>query len=195
MPMSYQIPAHPRSPAHATLLACLAALATALLGPAQTLAQTRRASCSSAAAHAKAAHSVHACGRSSHKGKNHRRRRRKHAPAKPHQQGVPATLPAAYCEDGSAPARSSDGSFSCADGSEPECEDGAEPTRSSSGRSLVCAILSEEAEAEEEAEAGESGCEEAAGPFCTTAAIPGSDEGSCEASSSESSSFVCEQES
>jgi hypothetical protein len=178
-------------------LACLLALVAALLGPAQTLAQTRRATCSSAAIHTKAVRGVHTCGRSSHKGKGHRRKRHsKHAPAKPHQQGIPATLPAAYCEDGDTPVRSSDGSFSCADGSEPECEDGAEPTRSSSGRSLVCAILSEEAEAEEEAEAGESECEEAVGSSCAAAAaILGSSEQICEASSSESSSFACEQES
>jgi hypothetical protein len=177
-----------------TVLACLIVLVVALLGPAQTLAQTHKASCSSAATHAKAAHSARACGRSLHKGKNHRHKRHsKHAPAKPHQQGIPATLPAAYCEDGNTPVKSSEGSFSCTDGSEPECEDGAEPTRSSNGRSLVCAILSEEAE--EEAEAGESECEEADGPFCAVAAIPGSDEESCEVSSSDSSSFTCEAES
>jgi hypothetical protein len=178
-------------------LACLIALVAALLGPAQTLAQTRRATCSSALTHAKAVHGTHACGRSSHKGKGHRRKRHsKHAPAKTHQQGIPATLPAAYCEDGDTPVKSSDGSFSCADGSEPECEDGAEPARSSNGRSLVCAILDEEAQAEEEAEAGESECEEAGDLSCAAAAaIPGSSEQICEASSSESASFVCEQES
>jgi hypothetical protein len=180
-----------------TLLACAIALAAALIGPAQTLAQTRRAaSCPSSTTHAKAGHGARKCGRSSHKGKSHRGKpRSKHALVKAPKQGVPATLPAASCEDGSAPVRASDGSFSCADGSEPECEDGVEPTRSSNGRRLVCAILAGEEEAESETENGESECEEPAASYCEPAPIPGSSEQSCEASSSASSSFVCEQES
>ncbi len=129
--------------------------------------------------------------RSSHKDKAHgRKHRSKHALAKAPHRGVPASLPAAYCEDGSSPVRASNGSFSCADGSEPECEDGAEPTRSSNGRSLVCAIF--EGEGEEEAESGESECEEAGSSFCAPIPTPGSDEQSCEASTGESSSFLCE---
>ena len=175
-----------------TLLAGAIALVAALLGPAQTLAQTRRAvSCPSSTAHAKTRRGAHACERSSHKGKAHRRKHRsKHALAKAPHQGVPVSLPAAYCEDGSPPARASNGSFSCSDGSEPECEDEAEPTRSANGRSLVCAIL--EGEGEEEAESGESECEEAGSSFCAQAPAPGSDEDSCEASAGESSSFLCE---
>ena len=37
----------------------------------------------------------------------------------------------ATCEDGSAPVRAGDGSFSCGDESEPTCEDGSEPTPTS----------------------------------------------------------------
>jgi len=175
-----------------TLLACAIGLVAALLGPAQTLAQTRRAvSCLSSTAHAKTRRGAHACERSSHKGKAHRRKHRsKHALAKAPQQGIPASLPSAYCEDGSPPARASGGSFSCADGSEPECEDGAEPTRSSNGRSLVCAIF--EGEGEEESESGESECEEVGSSFCAQIPASGSDEHSCEASAGESSSFLCE---
>lgn len=175
-----------------TLLACAIALVAALLGPAQTLAQTRRAaSCPSSTAHAKTKRGAHACERSSHKGKAHgRKHRSKHALAKAPQQGVPASLPAAYCEDGSSPVRASNGSFSCADGSEPACEDGVQPTRSSNGKSLVCAILG--GEGEEEAESGESECEEAGSSSCAQVPAPGSDEHSCEASAGESSSFLCE---
>ena len=175
-----------------TLLACAIGLVAALLGPAQTLAQTRRAvGCPSARAHAKTRRGTRACERPSHKGKAHgRKHRSKHALAKAPQQGIPASLPSAYCEDGSPPARASGGSFSCADGSEPECEDGAEPTRSSNGRSLVCAIF--EGEGEEESESGESECEEVGSSFCAQIPASGSDEHSCEASAGESSSFLCE---
>jgi hypothetical protein len=175
-----------------TLLACAIALAVALLGPAQTLAQTRRAAgCPSSTAHTKAKRDAHACERSSHKGKTHRRKHRsKHALAKTPPQGVPASLPPAYCEDGSPPIRASDGSFSCADGSEPECEDEAQPTRSSNGRSLVCAIP--DGEGEEEAESGESECEAVESSTCAQVPASDSDEHSCEASAGESSSFLCE---
>lgn len=172
-----------------TLLALAIALVSALLGPAQTLAQTRTARCPSSTGHVKARR-AHACARSTHKGKAHgRKHRSKHALAKEPQQGVPASLPAAYCEDGSSPVQASDGSFSCADGSAPECEDGAEPTRSSNGRSLVCAIPG--GEGEEEAESGESECEEA-GTSCPQIPAPSSDEHSCEVRAGESSSFLCE---
>jgi hypothetical protein len=175
-----------------TLLACMIVLAAALFGPAQTLAQTRTAaSCPSSTTHAKARRGARACGRSSHKSKAHgRKHHSRHALAKAPRQGTPASLPAAYCEDGSSPVRASDGSFSCADGSEPECEDGAQPTRSSNGRSLVCAIP--DGEGEEETESGESECEEAGGSFCAQAPASGFDEHSCEASTGESSSFLCE---
>ena len=96
----------------------------------------------------------------------------------------------ARCESGQTPVHGANGSFSCSDGSEPECEDGAEPTRSSNGRSLVCAIL--DGEGEEEAESGESECEEGGSSFCAQIPAPVSDERSCEATSGESSSFLCE---
>jgi hypothetical protein len=171
-------------------IACVVALAAGLLGPTQTLAQTRRAAgCSSSPVQAKARRTARTCEHASHRGRSHHRKHHsRHVLAKTPKQGVPTSLPAAYCEDGSPPARASNGAFSCADGSEPECEDGAEPTRSSNGRSLVCATLA--GEGEEEAETGESECEEVQSSFCTEA--PGSDEHSCEATSGESSSFICE---
>ncbi|MGH2865479.1 MAG: hypothetical protein ACRDJX_09565 [Solirubrobacteraceae bacterium] len=179
----------------ATLLTCAITLVAALLVPAQTLARTHRASsCPRATAHAKARHGARACEHPSPKGKGHRGKHRsksKHALAEAPEQGAPASLPAAYCEDGSAPIRRSDGSFACADGSEPECEDGVEPTRSGNGRSLVCAILEGEAEAEG-GEAVEPECEEAASSLCSAGPILGSGEQSCEATPGESPSFLCE---
>lgn len=44
----------------------------------------------------------------------------------------------AVCEDGSAPIRAGDGSFSCVDESQPVCENGSVPTPSSSGTTLLC---------------------------------------------------------
>jgi hypothetical protein len=164
-----------------TLALSLSAFVVALLGPAQTFAQTHRYTCPSAA-HAKAKHG--ACTQPSHKPKP--KRHAKHTSAKKtHKkthQALQATVPA-HCEDGSLPVRASDGSFACDDGSEPECEDGATPTPSRNGKSLVCAVLSEG-----DAGASEAECEaEALG--CTT----GSGEQTCEASGEDSSS-ACEGE-
>jgi hypothetical protein len=44
----------------------------------------------------------------------------------------------AVCEDGGAPVRAGDGSFSCVDESQPVCENGSIPTPSSSGTTLIC---------------------------------------------------------
>jgi hypothetical protein len=61
----------------------------------------------------------------------------------------------ALCEDGSAPIRAGDGSFSCDDESMPVCEDGSTPTPSSSGSTLVCGP-----ESSDDSGATEVGCEE-----------------------------------
>jgi hypothetical protein len=50
-----------------------------------------------------------------------------------------SVLNEAACEDGSAPVRAADGSFSCDDESQPVCEDGSTPTLSSDGSTLLCA--------------------------------------------------------
>ena len=168
-----------------TLVVFLAVLATALLGPAQTLAQTRKSSC----AHARAKHSAHACGLASHKGGAHRsnRHRGRHKLANTTGETVPALEPAS-CEDGSTPIREVNGSFSCADGSEPECEDGASPSHSRNGKSLLCPVI-----AELESESGEAECEAGLSALCSTEPLPGSKEQPCEVTSSSSSSFVCEE--
>jgi hypothetical protein len=167
-----------------TFAVFLAVLVAALLGPSQTLAQTHKIACS----HARAKRRTHVCTQLSRKGKTRHASRHpgKHSLAQGPSETVPA-LTAASCEDGSAPARESNGSFSCADGSEPECENGATPARSGNGKSLLCPVIGED-ESESEAE-----CEEGLAAVCAQGTLPGSDEQACEVSSSADSSFICEQ--
>jgi hypothetical protein len=160
-----------------TLALSLLALVVTLLGPAQTLAQTRRA-CSTPTGQPKTKHAGRTCSQASRRGKKKRRSRRHHtklAPAREGSQtGAPAagTVEPALCEGGQTPVRAANGTFSCSDGSEPECEDGATPKTSRKGNSLVCPVASEpesgsstaECEAEEEelacsTIAGEQACE------------------------------------
>lgn len=167
-----------------TFAVFLAVLVAALLGPSQTLAQTHKLACP----HLRAKHGTHTCAPSSHKGKARHasKHRGKHTLANAPSGTIP-TVVAATCENGSAPARESNGSFACADGSEPECEDGATPARSSSGRSLLCPVIGE-AESESEAE-----CEEGVAASCAADMLAGSSEQTCEVSSSANMSFVCEE--
>jgi hypothetical protein len=164
----------------------LGALALALLGPSQTLAQTHRTSCSST--HAKAKHTSHSCPQPSHKTKTRpaakRHVKRSHTNTKGGSHGSKAKgFTPALCEDGSTPVLGAE-RFSCEDGSEPLCEDGATPTRSSNGKSLVCAAASEP-----EAPGGELECEGREveeGSGCTVGAEAG--EQLCEASACEAES-------
>jgi hypothetical protein len=174
----------------------LGLLAAALLGPSQTLAQTRKAACSTVHAKAK-----RACAQSSHKGRHKRKTHRagkgnaKHALAKTKSKGgssSPVVLAPATCENGSAPVRSG-GSFSCEDGSEPACEDGAAPTTSRNGKSLLCPAPAEP-ETSSGAGSGEGECEEEEALSCTPVTGSGSSEHVCETSPSAGSSFVCEGE-
>jgi len=183
-------PHAPRLALALTLTATLSVLGTALLGPAQTLAQTRRAACSTGA-HAKSRHAgAHACAQSSHKLKAGKRHGKHSSTKKTSRTGSPGSQAvAALCQDGSAPVRGGDGSFSCADGSEPTCEDGATPTSTRNGKSLLCPAASEGEPASVETE-----CEEES-LGCATETSSGSGEQACEASASASSSFVCEDES
>ena len=190
----FPLPNHPftrRSASMLTLVVSLAMLAAALLGPSQTLAQTRKLTCVSATAHTRAKHGAHGCTRSAHKRKTHHSTTRHtgHALAKTPQEVTPATTPAA-CEDGSAPVQASDGSFSCGDGSEPECEEGSAPTLSADGKSLVCLLPSEG-----EFESGEAECEEGLGNECGLVTLSDADEQTCARTASSSSSFLCEAES
>lgn len=163
-------PAHRLSFALAILLG-LALLAT-LIAPAATFAKTHKAACPSrAGAHAKARARRSACtthGKATHQTGRHPAA--KH-PARAHGKAAPTTAAAttpALCEDESSPVRSSHGTFSCADGSEPTCEGEAGPVRS--GRTLVCVVASAPSEPACAEETSES--------FCYTGSA-GSDEPTC----------------
>jgi hypothetical protein len=184
-----------RLPIALTLTLSLGMLAAALLGPSQTLAQTHRPACSSAAARARAERSAHTCPRSSHARKSRTQARHvtrhhaKRAPAGKTPEQAP-TSPA-YCEDGSAPVRAGSGSFACYDGSEPECEDGATPTLSSNASSLVCA-----ATGEGESSSSEVECQEGEASGCGGETGSGPGEQTCEAPAGDGpTSAVCEGES
>jgi hypothetical protein len=171
-----------------TLALTLSAFVVALLGPAQTLAQTRKAACPTSATHGKKKPAVR-CTRPAYKHKAQTRRTHKRR-VKPNTKTTgktspPASAPAApaLCEDGNTPVRAADGSFSCADGSEPECEGGATPTAAHSGHRLLCPVS-----AESESSASEAECEQE-GSGCAA----GAGEEVCETSGgADSSQFACE---
>jgi hypothetical protein len=173
-----------------TLALSLLALVVTLLGPAQTLAQTRK-TCSTPTDQAKTKHATHICSRSSHQRKKKRHSSRHHAklaPAKKTSQtGAPAaaSVEPARCEGGQTPVHAANGSFSCSDGSEPECEDGVTPIASRKGNSLVCPVSSED-----ESSASAVECEE---EELACSALVG--EQPCETSGDDSSSFSCEADS
>jgi hypothetical protein len=165
----------------------LCVLAAMLLGASQTLAQTRKPSCSTSSSHPRSKRTAHSCTEPSHKaaGRTPARRsgrhRAKHPTRKRGSQASPP--PPAVCEDGSAPTRGQEGSFSCADGSEPMCEDGATPTPSHNGKSLVCPVPGEQ-----EPGSSETECEEAGVADCSSGEL------ACEAPAGESSGTTCEAE-
>lgn len=170
-----------------TLALSLLALVVTLLGPAQTLAQTRK-TCSTTAGPSKTKHVARRCSRSSRRGKKKHHSSRHHAklaPAKKTSQtsapGAAAVEPA-RCEGGQVPVHAANGSFSCSDGSEPECENGATPIASRKGNSLVCPVSNE---GESRLSAVECEEEELA---CNTLA----GEQPCETSGGDSSSSSCE---
>jgi hypothetical protein len=173
----------------------LCVLAAMLLGPSQTLAQTRKPSCSTSAAHARSKRAARTCSEPSHKATGRTQARhagKRHAKRTPigrtRKRGSQASPPPpAVCEDGSTPARGQEGTFSCPDGSEPACQDGATPTPSHNGKSLVCPVAGEHERGSSEAECEESG-------VLDCGASSGSGEQACEAPADESSSALCEEE-
>jgi hypothetical protein len=175
-----------------TLAISTIVLLAALLGPAQTLAQTRKLTCSGAAAHPRSKHTSHACpARPSHKRKaRHASGRHGKHPLGNGDAGTTIALVPATCEDGSTPVQVSGGSLSCSDGSVPACEDGSTPTRSAKGAGLLCAVPIEGG-----SEAGEGECEEELEAACAGEPPSGTGEQTCTTSSSSSTSFVCEAES
>jgi hypothetical protein len=181
---------HP--PAHrlalvVTLVLSLGVLVAALLGPAETLAQTRKPACSTSAAHTKKAKSTaHVCTQATSKGKSHhaaKHSKRKVKKTQKSTSGSSTPIPAS-CEDGNPPVLGAGKSFSCGDGSEPQCVDGATPKISRNGKSLLCPASTEGETSASEAECEEEGLE------CT--ASSDSSEQACEASASNSP--ACEVE-
>jgi len=74
------------------------------------------------------------------KRKGHDKAKRRHAKhVKKAAQPATTDATAALCDNGAAPYPTGNGSFSCADGSEPGCEDGFLAAPSASGSALVCA--------------------------------------------------------
>jgi hypothetical protein len=175
----------------------LSLLATPLALPA--LAHGRKAACVSPG-HAAHAH-AHVCTAHSHKARHMPTDKRHHgghgavkglratgiAPASP------AEAPTAKCENGSAPVSVAQASPSCADGSTPTCADGSSPTTADGGEAtLACTVATEQ-----DAGAGETTCEDAAGNPCGPAEEEAAAQALChEASPAEAASdgpgFICE---
>jgi hypothetical protein len=128
---------HARRPRRA--LAALAFLLALMLAGALSAAaairpaHAHRGSCS-AQHHAKHGSVKHCSKTHGHKPKSSGHKARKPA----HKTAPPVPLTPATCEDGSLPARSATGAYSCEDGSEPVCEDGSEPVRPSSASAPMC---------------------------------------------------------
>ncbi len=189
-----------RSPARRLILAVvrsplsLSAIVAALLGPAQTLAQTHKPACQSSA-HAKK-RTAHTCTQPSHKVKAQARHAAKRHAKRTQQARRPPRRRSRRSGGRGAVRRRQragagrDGSFSCDDGSEPECEDGATPTSSRNGKSLLCPVA---AEGEASAAKPKPNAKKKT-PGCTPGASS-DDEQACEAAAGGSSSFVCEDES
>lgn len=151
-----------RLPRVLAVLVSVCALAAALVGASQSLAQTRsRAACATAGDHAKDGRHAVKCTTRKPRRAAKRHRKRRHGKRGRHRSRSGQTPTAARCEDGSAPTRTGEGSFSCEDGSEPECEDGATPTPAPGGQGLLCPVSSESTGREadcEELEEQEGGC-------------------------------------
>ena len=152
---------HTRRPRRA--LACLALL-IALVGcaalSAAAVARTAHPGKHSACTNAR--HAKHGAGKHCSKHHGEKTHKAKKPAAKP-PPSAPKLTPA-LCEDGSAPARSASGAYSCEDGSEPACEDGSEPVRASSSSAPMCHVPHEEPTQECDAKgecAVEFACEEA----------------------------------
>lgn len=179
----------------------LAALAAPLCRPAPSSARAATSACSSASAHAgqpvracagrtRSGHS-HGKAKGRHSGRRHPIHKKKQAT---HYGSVQPPAPAppkpATCEDGSQPVSEGEGSFSCANGSEPVCASGVQPVPAKNGAKLICpaspAAGSEWSEAEcedgsapERAGDGSFACEDESQPACPDGSHPTpSDDGS-----------------
>ncbi len=187
----------PAKPALALAL-LLTAFATLLCRPAPSSAKGAASACASA--HAK--RHVRACAgrnraghardraKGRHSGRRHHRINKKKAAQHGSVRPTSTVAKPATCEDGSQPQGESDGSFSCADGSEPVCAGGGEPMPSKNGAKLVCPAAPsasvewsepecEDGGAPERSADGAYACEDGSRPACADGSPPTlSDDGS-----------------
>jgi hypothetical protein len=143
-------------------LAALLAAALLLVGSANApAAKTSKAPCASKSS-IKAERNAHrdACPARKHKGHAKAKRHHTKHTLKTKRHTTTATnTAAALCDNGSEPQSAGNGTFSCADGSEPGCEDGLEATPSASGSQLNCVAPSD-------SESANQACEEEDGQPC-----------------------------
>lgn len=141
-----QIPAHTTIRRPRRALACLALLVALLASAALSAGAFARPASGHRATCTASRHSKHGAGR--HCAKRHAKKTRggAHKSKKPAVKSPAPTpkLTPAVCEDGSAPAHSTSGSYTCEDGSEPACEDGSDPLRPSSASAPMCRVARED---------------------------------------------------
>lgn len=137
-------------------------------------------------------HGSHAKGKTKrHHTKYIKKKKSRHDPA-PHTPATRAPQPA-VCEDASTPAVESEGSYSCADGSEPICGDGSDPVPASKGSGPVCATA-----AKPVVEFSEASCEDGSAPAgasggyaCADGSQPECEDGSRPVVAEDGSTLIC----
>lgn len=180
----------------------LAALVALLVRVAPSSAQGSPAGCSPRAAHSGSQgrvcaalwHGTHAKTKAKHhhaKRVAAKKKKSKHQPAT-YTPAIPAPVPA-VCEDASTPVRESEGSYSCADGSEPICGNGSEPALASKGPGPVCPTA-----AKPVVEFSEASCEDGSAPAgasggytCDDGSHPECEDGSPPVLSGDGSMLAC----
>jgi hypothetical protein len=185
----------------------------------QAVAQARKAACSSSVT-THPERGTRACARASHTSEPSQKRRTHRRPkvkghhsrhagarkgtaktktkaAKRTDKSATGGQTRALCENGSAPVRASDGSFSCADESEPVCPDGSTPVLSSNGSTLLCDVkASSSGSSEAVCEDGSAPTRAGDGSFsCADESEPVCENGSVPALSSDGSTLLCGAES
>jgi hypothetical protein len=183
----------------ATLLACAIAL---LCSAAAALAKTPhgtacRSSQTTHGEHTCPAH--HSAVHKHHKAEHHHAKHHSSKRAKAKQEAKHALAPAleaATCEDGSTPAPGAEGSYACADGSEPECADGSEPILAPHKAQLLCPAASSGAEwSEASCEDGSDPTQASSGDYlCEDGSAPACEDGSAPVAPEEGSQLACIEE-
>lgn len=184
------------------LLATAVAMLMLLVRTAPSSAQGSPAGCASrtarTGAHARACaarkHKSHAKRKAKHHYAKHAKQKKsqsQHSPAA-RMPKAPAQQPA-VCEDASTPVLEGEGSYSCADGSEPICGDGSEPAPASNGSGPVCPTS-----AKPVVEFSEASCEDGSAPVgasggyaCDDGSQPACDDSSQPILSDDGSALTC----